>query len=744
MVSIKKTKLSKTINSKIRAIATKSRGKFGSSSRFILTTLLTFAITITWAPIALGQIAFFPTLETPQSNQPIFEWFNRPYKCGNLICSKVWFNGQHILTLAAPPVDTENENSIQTVEQRAKSVEINLQQILKSINQVQTDINQEPQSPTQQSQSNNQSGETSETAKPQPQNTSIFPTSLNKLQKITQDITPEITNNINLRAENENFNFYPKTPRIEIGTLNDLTVLFVPKQPGLTKQTLLTVTQYDAIANFANDEVELAKQWQLKIRQQFSEVLKQREYYANNPWVIPLRIAIIILGAILLAWGLQWVQKRLKTKIQALRKKLKELDDALKINPEEISGENVKSAPKSKQSHKVKPSVKINKKAVRNNQLITASPTMLMAMVENAPLAFTDQLENIWQTLPKVSLKEQFILKQQKNIAVLLWQLLLWAQVFIWVGGISLILATFSETRALFWFILTQYVQILVIWVIASLIDKASHFLIDFWLNKWATEAQLGSTMPERYTKRVNTYSNAIIQATSFVIYIIAIFLTVQALGFSLAGAGVIGVAATYIFKPKVDNVINGCLILWTDQYAVGDVIQIGDIAGFVEHMNLYLTQLRGAEGRLITIPNGSFEVVQNLTKEWSRVDFLVEIAYEADARKALEIIREVSEQMRNEPEWQDKILEPASILGVDNISHKGILIQVWIKTAPIQQWAVAREFRLRIKPAFEQEGIAIGVPQQSLTFQNSPPHSNGNFDGNRGEKPLTSFPNEN
>ena len=190
---------------------------------------------------------------------------------------------------------------------------------------------------------------------------------------------------------------------------------------------------------------------------------------------------------------------------------------------------------------------------------------MLMAMVENAPLAFTDQLENIWQTLPKVSLKEQFILKQQKNIAVLLWQLLLWAQVFIWVGGISLILATFSETRALFWFILTQYVQILVIWVIASLIDKASHFLIDFWLNKWATEAQLGSTMPERYTKRVNTYSNAIIQATSFVIYIIAIFLTVQALGFSLAGAGVIGVAATYIFKPKVDVLILFFKIYWAN-----------------------------------------------------------------------------------------------------------------------------------------------------------------------------------
>ncbi|MDJ0553938.1 MAG: mechanosensitive ion channel family protein [Microcoleaceae cyanobacterium MO_207.B10] len=741
MINIIKTKffqnLFKNINGNTRKKQAKSGRKFRSTSRFILTTLLTFAITITWVPAALSQIPFFPTIETPENNQLVFEWFNRPYKCGNLMCSKVWFNGQHILTLATPPREAENQDStIKTVEQRAKTVEINLQQVLKPITQVKTNVNQEfkPE---------NQQRETIETGQSQSQNISTLRPNLNQLKTITKKLTPEDLNNVNSQVNAQNLNFHPKTPKIEIGTLNNLTVLFVPQQPGIRQQTLLTVTKYDVIANFANDERELAKIWQTRIQKQFSQFLKQQEYYTQKPWVIPLQISLIILAAILFSWGLQWIHKRLKTKIQNLRKQLKELDEALKINPEEISGENLKSTSESNQANQPQTSVKTNKRAVINNQLKTVSPTMFMAMVENAPLAFATQLENIWQTLPKVFLKEQFILKQQKNIAVLVWQLLLWVQVFIWVGGISLILAIFPETRALFWFILSQYVQILLIWVVASVIDKASHFMIDFSLNKWATEAQLSSTMPERYTKRVNTYSNAIIQATSFLIYIIAIFLTVQALGFSLAGAGIIGVVATYVFKPKVDHVINGCLILWTDQYAVGDIIQIGDVAGFVEHMNLYLTQLRGAEGRLITVPNGSFEVVQNLTKEWSRVDFLVEIAYSADARRALEVIREVSEQMRSEPEWQDKILEPASILGVDNISHRGLLIQVWIKTGPIQQFAVGREFRLRIKQAFEQEDIAIGMPQQSLAFQNYPTNGNGNID-DPGEKPLSSFPNEN
>lgn len=736
MLDMKKYK-SEKIRSSIRDIATKISGKLNSTGRFFLTALLTFAITITWIPVALGQMPFLPTIETPQNNQPIFEWFNRPYKCGNLMCSKVWFNGQHLLTLAGPRVKEDDKNSIRTVDQRAKTVEINLQQVLKSITQPQTNTNQEVKP-----QSNNQSQVTSELAKTQPKSQSKASPAVTKLKQITQKVTPEIISIFGDKPEDEKVNFHPKTPKIEIGTLNNLTVIFVPEQPGLTKQILLTVTQYDVIGNFADNELELATEWKKRIRKEFSEALKQREYYANNPWVIPLRISIIVLGIILLGYSLQWLKNNLKTKIQELRKQLKELEQSLKIHPEEVSGENINSAPESEKSNQAQVSVSTEEKPVKNNQSTNLSPTMLLAMVENAPLAFADKLEYIWQTLPKVSLKQQFILKQQKNLAVLLWQLLLWAQVFIWVGGTSLILGMFPQTRALFWFLLTQYVQILVIWVVASLIDKASHFLIDFWLNKWAIEAQLASTVPQRCNKRVSTYSDAIIQATSFVIYLIAILLTIQAFGFSLAGAGVIGLAATYVFKPKVDNVINGCLILWTDQYAVGDVVQIGDVAGFVEHMNLYLTQLRGAEGRLITVPNGSFDVVQNLTKDWSRVDFLVEIAYDADTRKALDVIREVSEQMRSEPEWQDKILEPALILGVDHISHQGILIQVWIKTAPIQQWAVGREFRLRVKQAFDREGIAIGMPQQSLAVQNYP--NNGNVDANKGEKPLGSFPNEN
>ncbi|MGK7932893.1 MAG: mechanosensitive ion channel family protein, partial [Microcystaceae cyanobacterium] len=58
-------------------------------------------------------------------------------------------------------------------------------------------------------------------------------------------------------------------------------------------------------------------------------------------------------------------------------------------------------------------------------------------------------------------------------------------------------------------------------------------------------------------------------------------------------------------------------------------------------------------------------------------------------------------------------ILEAPEILGIDEISHTGILIRLIIKTQPLEQWSVAREFRLRLKEAFDEQGIEVGIPRQ-------------------------------
>jgi small conductance mechanosensitive channel len=557
---------------------------------------------------------------------------------------------------------TENGNANISVEQRARKIEINLQQILKATLQ--------------------SSGETSEKSEGEP---TIVP---DPLELIKNSSTAE-------KGELD-----PATPPLEVGTLNNQTVIFVPKQPGIPRQTLLTVTEPDAIANFKSTPEELAVAWRDRLRQAFSNAIKERQQISKNPLQRPLVILAIAAVLMILSLAFLWLQKRLSNKDRNLKKQLNDFKKSLAAETESVASETaIKSKPKS---------------ATNSSKKGKSSKSLLLALSQTN-LAFVSQITGLLEKIPDISLKKQTDLKQQQNSTEMLQLVLLWFQVLLWVGGVGLILAIYPYTRAFTIFIWTQSPFLLLIWLSASLADKGSNFLVDFWLQRWAEKARETSSYPQRYTKRVTTYSEALTQATTFIVYAVAIALTIPALGFSLAGAGILGIAATYVFKPKVDNVINGVVILWSDRYAVGDVIQIGDRAGLVENLNLYMTELRGDGGRLISIPNGSIDIVENLTKEWSRVEVAIELAYSTDVERALEILKTVAEQMQQEPEWDEKILEPASIFGLDSMTYDGLLVQIWVKTAPMQQWSVARELRVRVKQAFDREGIALGMPQRSL-----------------------------
>ncbi len=133
------------------------------------------------------------------------------------------------------------------------------------------------------------------------------------------------------------------------------------------------------------------------------------------------------------------------------------------------------------------------------------------------------------------------------------------------------------------------------------------------------------------------------------------------------------------------------------------------------QHPTLRVTQLRNLDGELITIPNGSIEMVRNLSSDWSRVNYAIEVGYDADVDRALEVIEAIAQKLYRDPQWQEQILDVPEILGVDNISHRGILIRLLIKTQPLQQWSVGREFRRRLKKAFDEQGIQVGIPQQMM-----------------------------
>ena len=151
------------------------------------------------------------------------------------------------------------------------------------------------------------------------------------------------------------------------------------------------------------------------------------------------------------------------------------------------------------------------------------------------------------------------------------------------------------------------------------------------------------------------------------------------------------------------------------DQYALGDVLTVGDVGRLVENLNLRITQVRDAEGRLITIPNSEVKIVANLSSRWSRADLNIPVAYQTDIDQALKLIETVGLDMDKDAVWEHQIIEPPDVLGIENFGERGLIIRVWIKTQPLKQWVVAREYRRRLKVAFDKAGISIPIPQQSV-----------------------------
>jgi small-conductance mechanosensitive channel len=660
--------------------------------RSIILFVTTIILTTSWIPLAVGQVPWIPSSGNPEVTTQTPWWDpNKAEVCGRLWCSNVHLFGSFdkIFKVAVDPAALENPSDAAfTVEERARQV----QNIYSSI------YNRVRQSELM-SQSNN----------------------------IDAQIGA-ITNWKNLFFERDNLGKHPATPKIEIGIKNNQTVIFVPEQLelGLSGQTIVTVNTADSLYQGKSIE-DIAKEWRFLIFESINEALWAYEmdyYYPFARWGVSVAIVLILAIPVMILW---LIRHLLKVWNRHLRNQLRELKEALTIDAEALSSEEFSASENldkvTEDQGNTQDVKKITKQEILDlfKKAITHPDKALakaIKIIENAA-------QNLSSDLPNLYLKKQGIIKQQQNLTQLFSALLFWIQIFIIFLAMTLIVSVFPETRRYSFFFLGQAISIPLIWMSAGIGDKISDLLIDYFLNKWAREEQLINPNSNRYTLRVSTYSNALKSGTSFIFIVFGVALTVMLLGIDLTVlASVGGVAFVFAFLSRnvVEDMLNGVLILWTDRYAIGDVIQVGNVSGFVENMNIYITQIRGAEGRLITIPNSKISIVENLTKDWSRVEFKIEIAYDTDVRKALNIISQVSEEMQNDSNWKDKIIEPAAILGVDNISHEGILIQVWIKTQAMQQWAVGREFRLRVKEAFETGEIKLGIPHQEILYKPSFP----------------------
>jgi small-conductance mechanosensitive channel len=190
-----------------------------------------------------------------------------------------------------------------------------------------------------------------------------------------------------------------------------------------------------------------------------------------------------------------------------------------------------------------------------------------------------------------------------------------------------------------------------------------------------------------------------------------------------LASLGVVGLALSLGAQTLIKDLIGGMLILIENQYAIGDVIQVGDIAGSVEHFTLRVTHVRSVEGKLHVVPNGEIRIVSNITRHWSRAMVDLGVAYEEDLDRVLAVLEREAAAFAQDPEVADQLIEAPSVIGPLSLGDWAVTVRVMVKTLPGKHWGVGQILRRRLLAACERERITLPYPRQEVLVRDSSMH---------------------
>jgi len=189
-----------------------------------------------------------------------------------------------------------------------------------------------------------------------------------------------------------------------------------------------------------------------------------------------------------------------------------------------------------------------------------------------------------------------------------------------------------------------------------------------------------------------------------------------------IASAGIVGLALGFGAQSLVKDFLSGIFMIFEDQYGVGDVVDVGAASGTIEAVSLRVTRLRDQQGTVWYVPNGEILRVGNMSQNWARAVVDVNVGYGEDLAHVTGILREVAHDFWEEDDYKGIVIEEPEVTGVEAMTPEAISLRVLIKTAPMQQWAIARELRLRIKARFDHEGIRLAYWDASAWGGAKPP----------------------
>ncbi len=535
--------------------------------------------------------------------------------------------------------------------------------------------------------------------------------------------------------------FDPKTLTVASSILNGSTIIQISDEKNLRPQILRTITSADADL-YALTPEELASETVEQVRNALLRAQREREPAALRQQI---RIAGIILTIVItislcLLFIYRWLGHRIYMIKVAIACLVKAENQDVNFDDKRIDIEvfnDVFNIPRNSWLF-----LAFDRVTIFMYYISVYCKTIIFGKLgqedteRNPPIIFSLDNQKIFKHILQLLEYEDLytFFKNRLKQVIFARRLLIFFLFIIWIRSVAFLLQIFPTTRWLGKQLSGTPISLTLIWLSVVIVIKISDFLIESFFRSLENDyTTLQTSKYARQKIRVNTIGNAL-RGVNLVMCIfggLVVSLTLFDVPVTtvLAGAGIIGFAVSFGSQNVIKDLIAGISNLMSDAFAINDFVIISNFEGVVEDMNLFVTRIRCPNGDLITIPNGAIGTVCNQTKDWSRVDYSVTVSADADMKKAIAVLQQVALGLYHDPHWHQRMMQTPELKGVEEVSHQGIRLRIWLKTLPGEQWDVARELRLRVKVAFEDQGVAMGVPQQRWLMESPLPLESENLD---------------
>jgi small conductance mechanosensitive channel len=271
-------------------------------------------------------------------------------------------------------------------------------------------------------------------------------------------------------------------------------------------------------------------------------------------------------------------------------------------------------------------------------------------------------------------------------------------------------------------------------WVLHRLVDRLIRRAADGVLPQKVGRISLGSSGhfgtpvnpgSTRRVQRTKALGSRLESLVTGIVFAVVLTMVMSEVGVDIApiiaSAGIIGIALGFGAQSLVSDFLSGVFMIFEDQYGVGDVVDLGEAVGTVEAVSLRITRVRDVNGTVWYVRNGEIVRVGNQSQNWARTVLDVSVAYDEDLAKVQRVLREVAHDLWEDDDFKGVVIEEPEVWGVEALTPEGVTVRVTLKTAPLEQWRVAREMRQRIKARFDYEKIEIPYPQRVVWQRQGP-----------------------